>query len=75
MKTCIKYWGGKQQLADKIIASIPEHHCYCEPFFGGGAVFFAKSKSKVEQEAKNQLDNISTQVQQDAKEISIHFTK
>ena len=25
MKTPIKYWGGKQQLSDKIIALIPEH--------------------------------------------------
>lgn len=48
MKTPIKYWGGKQQLADKIIAIIPPHTCYVEPFFGGGAVFFKKPLSKVE---------------------------
>ena len=48
MKTPIKYWGGKQQLADRIISIIPKHHCYTEVFFGGGAVFFRKAPSKVE---------------------------
>lgn len=48
MKTPIKYWGGKQQLAERIIALIPPHRCYTEPFFGGGAVFFRKGISKVE---------------------------
>jgi DNA adenine methylase len=48
MKTPVKYWGGKQQLADKIISLIPQHSCYTEPFFGGGAVFFKKPKSKIE---------------------------
>lgn len=27
---------------------IPEHRIYCEPFFGGGALFFAKPKAEVE---------------------------
>lgn len=48
MKTPITYWGGKQTLAALIISNIPEHTTYCEPFFGGGAVFFRKEKSKVE---------------------------
>ncbi|HRI58346.1 MAG TPA: DNA adenine methylase [Saprospiraceae bacterium] len=48
MKTPITYWGGKQNLAATIISLIPEHLTYCEPFFGGGAVFFRKGKSKVE---------------------------
>ncbi|MBW7889255.1 MAG: DNA adenine methylase [Bacteroidetes bacterium] len=48
MKTPIKYWGGKQQLASKLIALFPRHACYVEPFFGGGAVFFEKPKAKVE---------------------------
>jgi DNA adenine methylase len=48
MKTPITYWGGKQKLVSTILPLIPEHITYCEPFFGGGAVFFAKPKSKVE---------------------------
>lgn len=48
MKTPITYYGGKQQLASQIIAMIPPHKIYCEPFFGGGAVFFAKGASFLE---------------------------
>jgi DNA adenine methylase len=48
MKTPITYYGGKQQLADDIISMMPPHRIYCEPFFGGGAVFFAKGPSFLE---------------------------
>lgn len=48
MKTPITYYGGKQQMAGKIISFLPSHKIYCEPFFGGGAVFFAKPKSYLE---------------------------
>jgi DNA adenine methylase len=48
MKTPITYWGGKQQMADIILPLIPPHKQYDEPFFGGGAIFFAKPPSAVE---------------------------
>lgn len=48
MKTPITYWGGKQQLADKILSLIPAHRQYNEPFFGGGAIFFAKQPAAME---------------------------
>ena len=48
MKTPLTYYGGKQQLASKIVSLIPEHRIYCEPFIGGAAVFFAKQKSQSE---------------------------
>jgi DNA adenine methylase len=48
MKTPISYYGGKQTLAKTILGFIPSHRIYCEPFFGGGAIFFAKEPSKVE---------------------------
>lgn len=47
-KTPISYYGGKQQMANKIAKAIPEHQLYCEPFFGGWAVFFAKDPSSIE---------------------------
>jgi DNA adenine methylase len=48
MKTPLSYYGGKQQLASRILGMIPEHRIYCEPFCGGAAIFFAKEPSKVE---------------------------
>jgi DNA adenine methylase len=48
MKTPITYYGGKQTLLKYILPLIPAHKLYCEPFFGGGAVFFAKPPSEVE---------------------------
>src|ERR1035437_187660 len=48
MKTPLTYYGGKQRLADRILPLIPKHNLYCEPFLGGGAIFFSKEPSKVE---------------------------
>lgn len=48
MKTPITYYGGKQALLKHLLPLVPEHKIYCEPFFGGGALFFAKTPSEVE---------------------------
>ena len=48
LKTPITYWGGKQQLINKILPLFPPHHQYDEPFFGGGALFFAKEPAEIE---------------------------
>ncbi|GHV78204.1 restriction endonuclease subunit M [Spirochaetia bacterium] len=48
MRTPLSYYGGKQQLATRILGMIPEHQIYCEPFCGGAAIFFSKEPSKVE---------------------------
>jgi DNA adenine methylase len=48
MKTPLTYYGGKQQLASIIISLIPFHRLYCEPFTGGGAIFFEKKPSEIE---------------------------
>ncbi|MBQ0733937.1 DNA adenine methylase [Aquimarina celericrescens] len=47
-KTPITYYGGKQALTKHILSLIPEHNLYCEPFVGGGAIFFAKEPSPAE---------------------------
>ncbi|HKR03960.1 MAG TPA: DNA adenine methylase [Bacteroidia bacterium] len=48
MKPPLTYFGGKQKLSQLILSLIPKHNLYCEPFFGGGAVFFAKHPSAIE---------------------------
>lgn len=48
MKTPITYYGGKQTMVKLLLSLMPQHKLYCEPFFGGGALFFAKPKSEVE---------------------------
>ncbi|SRR5258706_96798 len=48
MRTPLTYFGGKQKLAKHILPLIPKHNLYCEPFFGGGAIFFAKQPSEIE---------------------------
>ena len=48
MRTPITYYGGKQRLCKHILNMIPDHELYCEPYFGGGAVFFSKPPSKAE---------------------------
>ena len=47
-KTPISYYGGKQMMLKEIIPLMPEHEVYVEPFFGGGAVYWAKEPSKCE---------------------------
>ncbi|MBE9468960.1 MAG: DNA adenine methylase [Bacteroidetes bacterium] len=48
LKTPISYYGGKQNMLKEILPLIPEHKIYVEPFFGGGAVFWAKQPAKSE---------------------------
>lgn len=44
----LKWPGAKWNLAEWIVAHLPEHDCYLEPFFGSGAIFFNKKPSNVE---------------------------
>ena len=55
MKAVLHYPGSKWKIAPEIVKRIPEHHAYCEPYFGSGAVFFSKEPSDIE--LINDLDN------------------
>lgn len=44
----LAYIGGKNRIAKKIIALLPRHTTYVEPFAGGAQVFFHKDPSRVE---------------------------
>jgi len=48
MRTPISYYGGKQQMLKHILPLIPAHSIYVEPFFGGGAVYWAKEPVRCE---------------------------
>lgn len=48
IKTPISYYGGKQNMLKHLLPLIPKHEVYIEPFFGGGALFWAKEPSKAE---------------------------
>lgn len=78
IKTPISYYGGKQQLAARIINLLPEHNLYCEPFIGGAAVFFKKPPSPVEviNDTNQELINFYRVVQRDytSLEKEIHIS-
>lgn len=56
MRTPLTYYGGKQRLAGQIVALMPQHRVYLEPFAGGAAVFFAKPRA--ERETLNDVDGL-----------------
>jgi len=47
-KPILRWPGGKSRMLKRILPLIPEHVCYCEPFFGGGAVLFNKPRASTE---------------------------
>ena len=55
MKSVLKWPGAKWRIAKQIVALMPTHKIYLEPFFGSGAVFF--NKSPVNCEVLNDLDS------------------
>lgn len=72
-KSPITYYGGKQRIAKWVLSHIPEHRIYCEPFFGGGAVFFAKKPSYLEciNDINDNLINFYLQIQKNFEKLAI----
>jgi DNA adenine methylase len=62
-----RYAGGKFYARKLILEHIPRHTCYCEPFVGGGSIYFAKPK--VARNILNDLDqdlmNVYTMIRDD----------
>jgi DNA adenine methylase len=44
----LSYIGGKRRIAKQLVALIPPHTTYIEPFAGGAQLFFHKPRSRVE---------------------------
>jgi len=72
----IKWIGGKDRIAKKIVALFPKHKTYCEPFFGSGAVFFAKKPSKIEviNDIDGRIVNLFTVIR-DKKDEFLEYSK
>ena len=54
MRSVLSYPGSKKRIASWIIKHMPPHHSYLEPYFGCGAVLFAKAPAPIE--TVNDLD-------------------
>lgn len=54
-KPALRYYGSKWRLAPAIIALMPGHRCYCEPFGGSMAVLLQKPSTPIE--VYNDLDS------------------
>lgn len=48
MRTLLNYPGAKWGMAKEIVALMPKHRSYLEPFFGSGTVLFNKPPSPIE---------------------------
>ena len=48
IKSVLRYPGAKWALSKWVVENLPKHEVYLEPFFGSGAVFFAKPPSRTE---------------------------
>ena len=70
MKSALKTHGGKHYLAQQIVALMPQHMHYVEPYFGGGAVLLLAKPHEGISEVANDLNGDLTnfwQVLQDKK--------
>lgn len=63
-----KWPGGKRKQAKRLIELMPEHKCFLEVFFGGGALFFARgnrAKCEVINDANGELINLYDVIKHD----------
>lgn len=71
----IKWVGGKSRLRKQIIALLPAHSCYVEPFAGAAWVLFGKSPSNVEvlNDREQELINFFRVVKDQPEELITSF--
>lgn len=71
-----RYAGGKFYARKLILAHIPSHSAYIEPFAGGGSIFFAKPKVKTNllNDIDDELTNVYLAIRDSPNEL-IHFLK
>ncbi len=70
-KPILKWAGGKTQLLGKLLPKVPSYKGkYIEPFFGGGALFFATlPKEAIIADSNPELINVYQQVKENVEEV------
>ena len=70
-KPILKWAGGKSQMLEELLLKVPSSYGrYIEPFFGGGALFFALNpKSAVISDSNPELINVYKQVAANVEEV------
>ena len=70
-KPILKWAGGKTQLLGELSAKVPPHYGkYIEPFFGGGALFFAlEPEHAVLADSNPELINMYREVASNAEQV------
>ncbi|MDU2951213.1 MAG: Dam family site-specific DNA-(adenine-N6)-methyltransferase [Bifidobacterium longum] len=71
VRPILKWAGGKSQMLDVLLPKVPEHYGkYIEPFFGGGALFFAlQPKNAVIADSNPELVNLYMQVRDNVEDV------
>ena len=74
-KPILKWAGGKTQLLGELCAKVPSHYGkYIEPFFGGGALFFAlEPEHAVLADSNPELINMYREVASNAEQVIIYL--
>jgi len=70
-KPILKWAGGKQQMLDVLLSHVPkQYNRYIEPFFGGGALFFAlEPKDAIIADSNPELINLYRVVVENVEEL------
>lgn len=71
VKPILKWAGGKSQMLDVLLPKVPTHYGkYIEPFFGGGALFFAlRPENAVIADSNPELVNLYTQIRDHVEDV------
>lgn len=71
VKPILKWAGGKSQMLDVLLPRVPKHYGkYIEPFFGGGALFFAlRPENAVIADSNPELVNLYMQVRDHVEDV------
>lgn len=77
VKPILKWAGGKTQLLNDLIPRVPDNYGkYIEPFFGGGALFFAlQPENAVISDSNPEIINMYEQIAEDVEEVIRHLKK